>query len=228
MTENPLIPEIPEASFWLRFSKTGPIRFISHLDLTRTFHRAFRRAGIELKTSAGFTPHPKFSFALPLSVGMESLAELASFTVIGTPAPQEVLSRLQKEMPAGIELLEISASEGKFSSIAAAEYEIFLPSLLPEKIAQLEEVLSAPEILVEKKNKKGKMVEKDIRPGILSFSAAEKAGGVCLTCRLVAGGEEYLNPELLVRAMEKSFSEEELFGKNIVRKSLFRENGERF
>ena len=42
----------------LLFSKTGRAKYISHLDLMRTFQRAFARAGIAIKHTEGFNPHP--------------------------------------------------------------------------------------------------------------------------------------------------------------------------
>ena len=56
----------------LLFSKTGRAKYISHLDLMRTFQRAFARAGIAIKHTEGFNPHPFVSIALPLSVGYSS------------------------------------------------------------------------------------------------------------------------------------------------------------
>ena len=61
------------------FEKTGSSVWISHLDLMRVFQRAFRRAGLLLKHSQGFTPRAIVSIALPLSVGMESQCELLDF-----------------------------------------------------------------------------------------------------------------------------------------------------
>ena len=61
------------------FEKTGDSVWISHLDLMRVFQRAFRRAGLLLKHSQGFTPRAIVSIALPLSVGMESQCELLDF-----------------------------------------------------------------------------------------------------------------------------------------------------
>ena len=55
----------------LRFEKTGRAIYISHLDMMRTMQRVFARAGLELKYSEGFNPHPQISIALPLSVGTE-------------------------------------------------------------------------------------------------------------------------------------------------------------
>ena len=56
----------------LLFSKTGRAKYISHLDLMRTFQRAFARAKIAIKHTEGFHPHPFVSIALPLSVGYSS------------------------------------------------------------------------------------------------------------------------------------------------------------
>ena len=53
----------------LLFSKTGRAKYISHLDLMRTFQRAFFRSGIQIRHTEGFNPHPFVSIALPLSVG---------------------------------------------------------------------------------------------------------------------------------------------------------------
>ena len=61
------------------FSKTGYIRYTSHLDLLRLFKRAFRRAGIPVAYSHGFNPHPKMSFAQPLSLGYAAEEELLEF-----------------------------------------------------------------------------------------------------------------------------------------------------
>ncbi len=63
----------------LLFSKTGRARYISHLDLMRTFQRVFLRAGIRLRHTEGFNPHPYMVFALPLPVGCESDCELLDF-----------------------------------------------------------------------------------------------------------------------------------------------------
>lgn len=62
--------------FVLEFSKQGYIKYISHLDMLRLFKRTFKRAGIPLDYSKGFNPHPRMSFAQPLSLGYTSKQEL--------------------------------------------------------------------------------------------------------------------------------------------------------
>ena len=43
----------------IRFSKTGYVKYTSHLDLLRMFKRAFKKAELGLAYSQGFNPHPK-------------------------------------------------------------------------------------------------------------------------------------------------------------------------
>ena len=180
----------------LLFEKSGPIRFISHLDLTRTFHRAFLRAGIPFQFSLGFSPHPKFSFALPLSVGTESLTELADFTIQATCplSDGEILHALQEQMPAGIVLKHIGEQKEKFSAIAFASYEVTLPLADPKAIFQVESLLKEP-LIIKKKNKKG--VEKviDVSPMIHDGQVAECPEGARLTVTLDASEGSYLNPD---------------------------------
>ena len=40
------------------FVKEGTAKYISHLDLMHTMERAFLRAGITIRHTAGFHPHP--------------------------------------------------------------------------------------------------------------------------------------------------------------------------
>lgn len=196
------LPQTEPRALRCRFEKTGPIRFISHLDLTRAFHRAFSRAAIPLKFSEGFSPHPKFSFALPLSVGTESTAELADFTLKAgyEASPDEIRDSLQAQMPQGIKILTVEEQTGKFSEIAFAEYRIKLPKADPSLCDTLRDALTG-EVVVKKKNKKGKWVEKDISQGIFKICFAEEDGGIGVYACLSASGENYLKPETVLEAL---------------------------
>ena len=90
------------------FTKEGVAIWSSHLDLMRALMRSFRRAGIDLKHSQGFTPHPELSILMPLSVGVESQCEIAEFTLAEGCAlsPGEIVSRLNPVLPAGIRALD--------------------------------------------------------------------------------------------------------------------------
>ncbi len=92
----------------LFFVKEGVAVWSSHLDLMRALMRSFRRAGIDLKHSQGFTPHPELSILMPLSVGVESQCEIAEFTLAeGCDVPaSEIAARMNPVLPAGIRALE--------------------------------------------------------------------------------------------------------------------------
>lgn len=88
------------------FSKTGRMKFISHLDLMRLLTRAMRRAGIPVKISEGFNPHPKLSIARAIKLGLESGNEPAA-VVLATPMnARDFVERLNRQLPAGIEIVE--------------------------------------------------------------------------------------------------------------------------
>ncbi len=60
----------------VRFKVEGSLRFLSHAETLRLLQRACVRAGLALRYSEGFNPHPKFSLPLPRPVGVESEDEL--------------------------------------------------------------------------------------------------------------------------------------------------------
>ncbi len=92
----------------LLFVKEGVAIWSSHLDLMRALMRSFRRAGIDLKHSQGFTPHPELSILMPLSVGVESQCEIAEFTLAeGCAIPAaEIAPRMNPVLPAGLRALD--------------------------------------------------------------------------------------------------------------------------
>jgi len=60
----------------ITFTKGENLRYISHLDLARTWERVLRRAGIPVLYSRGYHPHPKIVFAAALPVGCTGAAEV--------------------------------------------------------------------------------------------------------------------------------------------------------
>ena len=56
----------------LRYTKRGRLRFTSHRDFQRAFERALRRSQVPMAYSAGFTPHPKVSYANAAPTGTGS------------------------------------------------------------------------------------------------------------------------------------------------------------
>ena len=86
------------------FSKTGLMKYISHLDLMRLLTRAMRRADLPLKFSEGFSPHPKLSIKRALKLGLESENEEASILLKEDIDPEDFINKLQKQLPEGIRI----------------------------------------------------------------------------------------------------------------------------
>lgn len=61
----------------LRFTKSGPLRFVGHLDMMEAIHRVLRRTSAPLAYSHGFNPQPQISLSPPLTLGFEGAGELA-------------------------------------------------------------------------------------------------------------------------------------------------------
>ena len=183
----------------LEFSKTGDIRFISHLDTMSLFERALKRAKVPLWYSEGFNPHPKLNFALPLSVGTESLRELCDVSVEGDP-PGECFERLKSEFPAGISLNSVTLDpQKKFADIRFCSYELTFPGGAGRE-NELAALLKSP-LEVSKRSKKGE-ISLPVAPLIEETRLCPEGGDLVARLLVCAGGERgYLNPELILKAL---------------------------
>jgi len=93
------------------FSKTGKMKFISHLDLMRLLTRALRRADIPVRISQGFNPHPKLSVSRAIKVGIESDHEEARICVRWPVEPREFSEKLNRALPEGIRIVDASLAK---------------------------------------------------------------------------------------------------------------------
>jgi len=194
----------------LRFEKTGPARYISHLDLMRTFQRAFRRAGLPLAYSEGFNPHPYLSVARPLPVGVDSVCELLDFGLnensefeIRNSELETLPGRINAALPLGLKVTEAYPATRKCQEIAWAVYWMELEweeAVSEGGLQALRSLLDGRPLPVVRKSKKG-MVEID---------AAALTGGVSIASpderRVViqaalAAEETSLNPGTLLEAL---------------------------
>lgn len=142
----------------LLIKKDGKAKYLSHLDLMRTMQRTFLRAGIRIKHTEGFNPHPYISFALPLSVGTASVCELMDFELAGGAELRDVPELLNSKLPEGIEVLGAYRSGRKFKLIrwlkvrCGFEYD---GGATDDIFAALMELYGADELTIEKKSKRG-------------------------------------------------------------------------
>lgn len=88
------------------FSKTGDMRFISHLDLVRMFQRASRRAALPVTLTKGFSPHLKISIQKALKLGVESRSEEAVFYLDAKISPEEFTRSMNLNLPDGVSIVK--------------------------------------------------------------------------------------------------------------------------
>lgn len=193
----------------LLFSKTGRARYISHLDLMRTFQRAFARAKIPIKHTEGFHPHPFVSIALPLSVGYSSECEILEFGLLEGTDPETVPARLTAVMPEGITVHQCYPAQRKLkelcyiNSIMNFEYPEGRPQECEPAIAEL---LGRESLVVEKKSNKSKKgyTEVDLIPLIREWTVECQSDTMTLSM-VVAAQNPGLNPELIRAAFCREY-----------------------
>lgn len=188
------------------FEKTGTAIWMSHLDLMRLMQRAFRRAGVLLHHSQGYTPHAYVSMLLPLSVGMESHCEIMEYEIDTEEAiTPEMLNQV---LPAGVHVLAVYESSRKGKELVwmrvrlTMEYDRGVPSGAAERITAL---LTGPTLVVEKRTKRG-MEETDVRPLLHDCQIETQAERLVMTA-VVSAQNPPLNPMLLAAAIERYLPE---------------------
>ncbi len=213
------------------FKKMGMSRYVSHLDLMRAMTRAVRRAKIPLWYTEGFNPHPYLTFALPLSLGMESLYESMDIRIEGDSTNEEIFNMLVGSMPPGIEIVSVENPFNDPKEIAFGEFDIFFncENKTDKLLGLIEEMLSEDELIVQKLGKKGRhKVMKDIN--LIEFIKSYKLGSlenrVKLSITLPAGSTTNINPSLLADEIQKRADGSPAY--TIVRKRLLTENMEAF
>lgn len=186
------------------FEKTGNAIFISHLDLMRLFQRAFKRAGLPLKHSQGFSPRPFVAIALPLSVGVESKCELLDFDLDGESVPcDDIAQRLNEALVDGVKVLKVYEDGKKIKHLAylgcvvTLEYDRGIPENGARQIADL---FHRESLTVSKKGKNG-ITQQDIIPMIRKLDVVTADDHTLELHALVCCQNPSLNPMQLSAAV---------------------------
>ncbi|MTI68759.1 MAG: DUF2344 domain-containing protein [Firmicutes bacterium] len=196
----------------VKFKKCNELKYISHLDLMRLFQRAFRRANIPVKYSEGYNPHPKFSFATALAVGVSSDGEYMDVELIKDINPDVFIDKMNQVLPEGIKILKAKYTNSKKSLMALLRWSTYVIELNFESITKekmqsiIDDILSKEEILITKTKKKRKKVitrEVDIRPNIKDISILIlKENKAIIKTTLRTGSAGNLKPEVLVEQIK--------------------------
>jgi len=151
-----------------KYSKTGYLKYISHLDVLRFIQRSVKRAGINAKYSEGFNPHMKTSFGYPLSLGTESIGEYFELELNDDMDLGLFVRKMNSAMPNEMQIMKAdysNDSESLMKRCEYAEYLINIESAADEnKLNEyFNEMLTIGVIFNrQKKNKKNKLVTKEI------------------------------------------------------------------
>ncbi len=212
------------------FKKMGMSRYVSHLDLMRAMTRSVRRAEVPLWYTEGYNPHPYLTFALPLSLGMESLYESMDIRIEGDITNAEIFDLLKGSMPPGIEIVSVDDPVDDPKKIAFGEFDLLFDCENPEKlVAHIEKMLSGEELIVQKMGKQGRRkVLKDINllEYLHSHSISFSSNRVKLTVVFPAGSTTNINPTLLSDEITKTCGEDII--SFVVRKRLMKADMENF
>ena len=208
------------------FKKMGMSRYVSHLDLMRAMSRTLRRAKVPLWYTEGYNPHPYMTFALPLSLGMESLCESMDIRIEGESTNEDIFEMLKGSMPPGIDIISVDEPQYDPKHISFGEFDILFDC---DKKADnlkvlIEDMLSKDELIVQKLGKKGRnKVLKDINliEFIKSYSVSVFGERVKVTITLPAGPTTNVNPSLLADEIQKRSGD---VSYTIIRKKLMTED----
>ena len=190
-----------------KFNKEGDMIYISHLDLQQVLQRAFRRAGIDQVHSQGYNPHPKISYGNALALGTESQGEYVDVEIEDDLSVEEYLTRMNEQLPEGIKFIKAMEIDKQEPSLASTiDYGEYLFTIETEITLTIDyvkskiiEYMAQDEIMITKRNKKGKIVESDIRPMIKNFDLLDiQDQVVTLEATIATGSKANLNTNIFI------------------------------
>ena len=217
----------------IKYSKTGPVKFISHLDVMRYFQKAIRRAELDIKYSTGMSPHQIISFAAPMPLMMESVGEYCDAEFESVTTSDDIIERFNNVGSPFIKMIDIvelpDDAINSMAAVTASDYLVTLTdkgiafykdyfqlddSEIQEKVSQaIEDLKGEDSINVLKKTKKSEVVT-DIKP--LIYDLNFRNNGIYML--LATGSHENIKPENVLTALcDKFGTEYDKFMYNVLR-----------
>ena len=194
----------------IKYTKTGVLKYIGHLDMMRYFQKLLRRSGMDIGFTQGYSPHPEISIALPLGIGVTSEAEYMDVTVNSCGHSAEMIELLNKDQVEGVRVHSFrQVPDGRRSNcmaiVSAARYQATFSDSMKAEISsrklvieeRLQDMLAQSSIIIRKKTKRSDG-DADIRP--LVYEAQSVASLSSIELLLAAGSANSLNPDTFMRA----------------------------
>ncbi len=191
----------------IKYAKGGVLKYIGHLDLMRFFQKVFKRAGVDVAYSQGFSPHQLMSFAAPLALGVTSEGEYFDVQMNSLISSDEYVKIFNEQMVDGVYVKDVillpEKAKKAMSIVAASDYVITFNEDNSVNKDIKDKVLSAVLHLLEKetievfrKTKKNEKVE-DIKHGIYKLELKDDS----IYMFLAAGSEYNLKPDSVIEAL---------------------------
>lgn len=189
----------------IKYTKTGVLRFIGHLDVMRFFQKAIRRAKLSVSYTKGFSPHQIISFAAPMPLGMTSEGEYFDGEFDLVTSTEDMMKRLNDTMPEEIQVLDIvelpDDAKPSMAIVTASDYYIYLndeavSDVFKELAPKLSDFYCEDKIEILKKTKT-KEIMTDIKP--LIYDLKPYKDGIYML--LASGSRDNLKPELVILAL---------------------------
>jgi radical SAM-linked protein len=131
--------------------------------MVNIFIRALRRSGITVKFSEGFHPKPKMAFSDALPIGLESLCETMLLTVSDNIRPEELVAKLNRELPDGLratDCLPHPQTEGNTDKAVIYRVTLHQGTFDAEAVERFK---AADTVWIERTNRKGKLKKIDLK-----------------------------------------------------------------
>ena len=209
----------------IKLTKTGILKYFSHLDWQNTFFKALSRTDLSVVYSLGYNPSMKVSMGIALPLFAESECELVDLELFDKLTGDELKQKLEKVLPEGSKIISIVNIEKSSPAIDVtaqwAEYKIEISDKTLYDFENLryntDKVLSSHEFFIEKKNKKGLLKKTDIKPSIKSYRFEDESLFIVLKT-----GQSTKIPALRADVLMKQIAPDVIF--NIKRNRFFDQN----
>ena len=169
------------------YAKRGRLRFTSHRDIQRAFERALRRAEVPMAYSAGFSPHPKISWAGAAPTGTASEAEYVELGLCARVELDRLRRDLDQALPPDLDVLEVTEAGGVAlaEQLEASVWRIDLPGISEaDALAAVTAFTAAERVEVRRLTKNGVRVF-DAREAVLEFATLDGSTPACAILRVV-------------------------------------------
>ena len=159
----------------IRYAKRGPLRFSSHRDFQRALERALRRARVPMAYSAGFSPHPKISYANSAPTGAASEAEYVEIGLVRRCDAGALREALDEALPPGLDVLDVveSRTSDLVARLEASRWRIEVPGASAQELSQAWQAVWAAETVPVQRMMKQGLRTLDLRPALVSGGVAD-------------------------------------------------------